>query len=299
MKEKYRKQHIVPQSYLNRFANKGSSAYQIGTRLKTHNGEVKFFKTSVANVAYRDCYYDTNNNKDKKLWEKYLGENFDTLCGKPLERVIASITLSFSSQNILSQEDKRILASIIMSQAIRTPEFLDEQIIKSKVIIENSKELIIESLPDNNPIIENVIKRIEIDEDARKHMIFEGVFGKERFLRFCRALEDKTWVVYFNKMRDDIPFITSDNPVVFTDLSWNSGAMTNLGIANKTVIIFPISPAILISLYPNNFIEMCNNRREYVDDVKFICNINKLIMSRSYIQSFLPEPLFTVVNSQA
>ena len=77
--------------------------------------------------------------------------------------------------------------------------------------------------------------------------------------------------------------------------------MTSLGIANdKTVVLYPLTPAILIGFYaPNAFFGFIQNfdcRKIAVDEMKFITNINIEIMDQSKIHSFLPEPLFSWVN---
>ena len=67
MKEKFKRQHIVPQAYLNRFAVLSGDRYIIGTRLSSEKG-VKIFTRSVADVAYIENYYDTCIKKDKKYY---------------------------------------------------------------------------------------------------------------------------------------------------------------------------------------------------------------------------------------
>ena len=100
-----------------------------------------------------------------------------------------------------------------------------------------------------------------------------------------------------------MPFITSDNPVLFADFQdqGRQGKMTNLGIANdKTVVLYPLTPTILIGIYAPNaffgFIQKFDCRKIAVDEMKFITKINMEILVQSKIHSFFPEPLFSEVT---
>lgn len=128
MAEQFKRQHIVPQAYLKRFAEKKGKNYIIGTRLNESKAEqIRFFQRSVADVAFRTNYYDTQQQKDSKHWEHYLGECFDTLCGISLGKIISKITLSVVNSGILSTEDIRILSQIVFAQIIRVPGFLERE----------------------------------------------------------------------------------------------------------------------------------------------------------------------------
>ena len=302
MGEQYKNQHIVSQAYLNRFAVKKGDKYIIGTRLNSDNKHgIKLFSSSVRDVGYIKNYYDTKQRENQKFWEHKLDENFDTLCGTPLENIIANITLSSPNAQAISTASKTILSRIIMSQAIRVPAYLDDQIEKSDSLLRSYKTDIIKqnsNLPQDK--IE-LIKQISFDADTRKNMILEGMFGKERFLRFCKVLEEKVWIAFYNDIRHQMPFVTSDNPVLFSDIKGAPTQITKLGlISDRMVILFPITPSILIGLYSPNIyfgrFKDYDGKRLNINDEKFIMKVNTEIISQSFIHSFLPEPLFTMVN---
>ena len=153
------------------------------------------------------------------------------------------------------------------------------------------------------PDYKKKIQNISFDSETRKNMILEWIFDESKFDRYCAILHHKTWIVYYNSIGNIMPFITSDNPVLFADLQdqGHQGKMTSLGIANdKTVVLYPLTPAILIGIYaPNAFFGFIQNfdcRKITVDEMKFITNINIEIMVQSKIHSFLPEPLFSEVT---
>lgn len=302
MAEEYKNQHIVPQSYLNRFAVKIGKKHIIGTRLTpSSKRNISFFTRSVADVGYIEYYYDTCAQQDKKYWEHYLDNEFDSLCGTPLDNIVAKITLAPPQMRVLADEDKAILSRIILSQSIRVPAYLDEQVEDAQITLDSYKADMISAIPDDRNDIKEGIKQISFSYDERKNMILEGMFNEKRFARFCRVLQNKVWIVFVNGLRLQMPFITSDNPVLFSDIKGKSTKMPRIGIANdKTVILYPVTPSILIGLYSKEAfwgeIQKFDGCKLIIDDMKFITKVNVEIMAQSYIHSFLPEPLFTMVK---
>lgn len=295
-------QHIVCQAYLNRFATPRGKQYIIGTRLQSSKQGVKLFTNSVETVAYIENYYDTCAQKDKKFWEHYLDKQFDALCGKPLENIVAKITLCPTGKEVLAEEDKALLSRIIMSQVFRVPAFLDDTVAKSERMLDSYKQEILQNL---SPLFESqrdVIKQISFDVDERKDIVLSGVFDEKRFQRFCDVLQQKIWVVFYNSIRSVMPFITSDNPVVVADIKGGARKITSVGLeSKKAVILYPLTPSILIGIYFADLFlgktEKFERQRILTDDMKFITNVNLLIMRQSHLHSFLPEPLFSSVKA--
>lgn len=125
----------------------------------------------------------------------------------------------------------------------------------------------------------------------------EGLFGEEYFSRFCSALEQKTWIVFYNKIRSKTPFITSDNPVLFLDSKGKVTKINKIGIAyDNAVIFYPISPTILIGIYsPASYFGVMQRydcRKLIIDDEKFILKVNTKLMLQSYIHTFFPRATF-------
>lgn len=304
MGEKFIKQHIVPQAYLNRFAFEDKNKRQkvIGIRLSSqNNNEVKIFTNSVTSVGYINNYYDTLQKEDKKHWEHYFDENFDTLCGNPLDNIISTITLSTPDVQVINPEAKSILSRIILSQSVRVPAYLDDQMEKTLSFIDSYKTKFIEQNPSLPINTKQLIKQITFDNDMRKDIILDSVFNKEHFHKYCNILEQKTWIAYFNNIRNELPFVTSDNPVLFCNLKGTPTKIDKIGlISNKLAIFYPLTPSILIGIYsPHAYLGLLKHydgKRFNINETKFIININLKIMSQSYKHSFLPKPLFQMVK---
>jgi len=299
MGKAYKKQHIVPQAYLNRFATRKKDHFTIGTRLNpSTKSRPKLFMRPVEEVGYIVEYYDVCKREDPKFWEHYLDKNFDALCGKPLENIIAKITLCPPNTLVLTDDDKELLARIILSQTFRVPAFLDDSVAKSEEILKIHKQEILQTLPTVFEPQRDLIAQISFDPDDRKDIILEGIFSEDRFQNFCGVLQEKDWFIFYNGVRNTMPFITSDNPVVIADTKRGAGKVTKIGLGNDTtVILYPLTPSILIGIYSSGFLlggaRKFKNIRIPIDDTKFIFNVNRLIMHQSHIHSFIPEPLFS------
>lgn len=93
MGKNYTNQHIVPKRYLNRFGTPDGKKTLIGTRT-TEKGKPRFFRDATSNVGYVKNIYDVTDKSDPKYWEHFFAREIDSLCGKPMQNIIAKVTLS-------------------------------------------------------------------------------------------------------------------------------------------------------------------------------------------------------------
>ena len=303
MAEHFRKQHIVPQAYLNRFAKKQDTTYVIGTRLNgTESRPVKLFTSPVADVAYKENYYDTTKQADPKYWEHFLGKTVDTLCGRPLENIVSKLTLNISDDFTLTPDDIHTLAQIVFAQIVRVPGFLNHEMGYAEELVETYMPDLVRQFSLTTE------QRAEIEEwwmtkDALKNVVLSSAFDKDRFDRNCSALEKKIWIIFYNGIRQHLPFITSDNPVLLYDTKRQPVLLTDLGLeSNRLVIMFPLTPSLLVGIYPTSmYLGKLNefDRKRIVlteKDEKFIMDLTTEQIARSRVHSFLPEPLFSMVK---
>lgn len=122
----FENQHIVPQSYLKRFATQNikNKRYIIGVRDK----EIRCFTQSVENVGYLKNYYDTSYHDDNKYWEHFFANELEPLYGNDLNHILTKITMSAPESIVLSDNDKRKLSVMICFQLFRCPDYLDSMI---------------------------------------------------------------------------------------------------------------------------------------------------------------------------
>lgn len=304
MGEAFRKQHIVPKVYLKRFAVKSGKHYVIGTRLcKDNKPPVSFFQSEISDVGYRKNIYDTTEQDDPKYWEHYLNKEFETLYDAPLERIISKIALASKNTEILDTADIQILSKIVFSQIVRVPDYLEPQINLSRATADSYKESIFKEFPNLNNNIKQRIKQKYSTDNELKNFVLDGTFNPQRVSTYCDVLYNKTWIVLYNGIRESTPFVTSDNPVLLLDSAKNVVKLTEIGlISEKLIIYFPITPSILIGIYPKsmflNSIKVCDKKMFILNenDKEFIDAVNQKIMTQSYIHSFIPEPLFSMMK---
>ena len=199
MKNANTKHHIVPQSYLKRFArrNSNNAGYHIGVyQLESK----KIFTDAIKNVAFKNNYYDVTNKGNSKYWEKYFADNIEHLYGMTLTNIISTITLSNFRNNILSDIQRKNLAKMAIFQILRVPGFLKRRFEHGKGLLDKTTEEILHLSNDKKK--DNFVKDSYIESIA-----------DEAILDFLsHELNNKVLLIYYNNSRT--PFITSDSPVV-------------------------------------------------------------------------------------
>lgn len=315
------KNHIVPKRYLDRFAEKSRNQYVIGTRIKK-NDQVIFFPQSTENVGYLKDYYDVDDKPDKKYWEKFFAQTQDSLCGAELSRIIASATLSKPGTRILGEHEKDALARIIMSQMIRVPSSFDHTKAMYQPIAKEVKALARTIIPRKERArYEQVIRETNLSEIQLKQIHLNTTLKPENFDKYCEILKKRLWIVAINGIRDNMPFVTSDNPVLFEKLFSDKKGLFVNGLSDPfAAIFFPISPSIAIINYScaglmyladpqfdfsdhecqktvSRIYDSLDGRIQVLNDEKFIGNKNIAIMDQAFRFSFIPQPLYSIVES--
>lgn len=287
MSKDYVRQHIVPQSYLRRFTNKcdKSKKSRIGVRYDI-NGKIKLVNKLISDVACIKNYYDVTKREDPKYWEKYFSREIESLYGRKLGNIISKLILSAEDEEILNSDEISILSKLICFQFLRVPMFLDRHINNA---IDKGKLLkeIIECTYGNKLPKEqiDVLKNMKLDDDFFKNISFEFISNEERLEFYSNILIKKKWLYLINYT--NVPFVTSDNPVILYNYIKNDYGYENNGIArNDSIIFFPISSNILVEILPALFDDLdddINNKRVFLNecDMKFICDINKLQINHS------------------
>lgn len=305
MAKAYKRQHIVPQSYLKRFAEqKGKNKYIIGTRfVDNDSNKPSLFKENIDRVGYIDNYYDCEYLEDVKFWEHFFSSNIDSMCGRSLGNIIAKITLSRSDDNILSKKDRAVLSEIIYSQAVKVPEFIEYNKSKIQEIANEEKQKNIQENPHYSQGTINTINSIEFDDVDSKELVLETAFREKTYKKFINILFNKIWLVIYNTRADIMPFVTGDNPVLSINFkTMETGILRNGFGSDSSIIYFPVSPRILIGLFPSSLFlgkeKEFNSKRYYIGEIKFLSMINENIIKQSHQHSFLPKDLFDYIRSK-
>ena len=292
MAAEYVKQHIVPQVYLCRFAEKKKKGYHIGVRYE-NSGKILLSQSSVRNIGFQNHIYDDKRRDDRKHWEHELAKLYDPLYGRRLDEIIAKITMIVDGF-IVSEEDKALICKLIIVQFVRVPTFLNS-------LVEGGKD-------EGRKLSKSIRQIMGAELTAPKRRILDmfcqspvGIrslvlntsFNEAKIDSFLRVLSKNAMCVIYNRTK--MPFFTSDNPVIFYNISNQSFGLGDGGIArNDTVVLYPITPTILILIIPramllDKYDEV--NRRRFVlndSDCSFVLQANMLQVYHATNQVFFP-----------
>ncbi|CYV07389.1 TPA: DUF4238 domain-containing protein [Streptococcus suis 2524] len=289
--EKHRvRQHIVPQAYLKKFAQKNvnNSGANISIYQKENNRQ---FNCAVKNVAFEKNYYDVTNKENTKYWEEHFATHIEPLYGNELTNIISSIMLSNSNENVLNPSQKFSLAMMIVFQIIRVPKFLKGRFQNGEVIFDETIRELIQLMP-----MEFISKNIEVLEDLkreRKNLIkditIELIAQHDMLDRLAKYIENRTWLFYVNN--SEVPFVTSDNPALMYNFTTNSINREDVGIGRRdTIIYYPLTSRVLLELLPQN--DNCKHFENFIMGIgnkklKFIKSLNTLQLLGSHSQVFM------------
>lgn len=301
MAKQFVNQHIVPKRYLDRFASKVDGKYIIGTRYYEKK-QPKLFRASTADVGYIKNFYDVTDRDDPKYWEHFFAREIDSLCGREMDNLISTITLSQYDVPVLSEHYKQVLSKVTVAQMMRVPSsvaYIKEIYPRIEKAVKDS---VIAAIPDSlmakyKPKIQN----IKLDEQWQKEQFFNHSFAPENFDRYCSLMQDRIWVVYVNTQRDNMPFATSDNPVLVEGIGKKELGLFHNGLANpSTCIFYPISPTIAVASYSRAGImsvvaDELDGRKFFLGELKYIMDKNIKIMEQAHRHSFIPQPLFDAI----
>lgn len=299
MANAYTDQHIVPKRYLDRFGTKGRKATMIGTRM-LKKGQVNFFIAATDDVGYIKDYYDVTDKDDPKYWEHFFANTIDTLCGRDMENIIAKVTLSQKNATVLSLPDKEALSRVIVAQLMRIPQSIDyvtRHIYPS--VTKQVKQEVASLLPPF--LLEKYgeqIRNIEFSKQYQKELVLNHAFEPKNFDRYCKILQNDFWIVYVTVLRDKMPFVTSDNPVLVEGIGKTETGLFSNGLVSPTTCIFyPLSPAIAVAIYSRNGMlgvaaDKYDGKKVEIDEMQYIGAKNAKIIDQAHLHSFIPQPLY-------
>lgn len=178
---------------------------------------------------------------------------------------------------------------------LRSPTYIDYwKNVKSQEIFRNTKNNILDRFSavlseDKVRVIEN----FKIPTDQVKHMILSNSNDPNKLIKYAMIIMSKIWCVLYNRNYKELPFITSDNPVIL--INFKDGIISNIrnGIGrNDTDIVFPINPRIAIMICPkgDKVIDQIDSKLIVLDEtMKDMVNfINKAEYDNCANQAFLP-----------
>lgn len=284
-----RRHHFVPQVYLRNFTVQEGKPGKI--YVYDHIKKIKY-KTDITKVAVENDFYRLPGKEDEFYWERFYSTEVEPLYGKIIKELNTLCTLGRNGSEILNQQLKDELSYIVCSQFLRTQKSrIRQQRIGKKAASERLEELKKEFFDLMSPEQKALINGFEIEDDFIKEKELEAINDPERIELYMKHLNNRSWIIYYNKNADKVPFITSDHPVSLFNFTNRSTSFSDNGLGlNTTIIFFPLSTKILIGLYPRQlFLGLLHNLNDclnIVDEPKFIHNMNDIQFIQSYRQVY-------------
>lgn len=236
MREDVAHQHYVPACYLANFGIEGNQ--KRNSKIYFYN--IKDKKTGISKVSkmpVEKYFYDIEAlGDDKQLLENFFTQIEGDLAGL-LQTIIQSVVidpnLRDSNYLYLTNEKRALLSCQIALQITRTYSFRNYF---NDIYLQLKNGFPYADIPSYS---KEDIKRIHIVE------LFENKFSNF----YSNFIDDRHLIVLVN--HTDVPFITSDKPIVNIDYRKNQQYPTSI-IDKEVTLFFPISPYIAIEVYDKN-----------------------------------------------
>ena len=306
MGEEYVDQHYVPQGYLKRFGRKNTNnnGYHVAVKRKDNKSKKKYYPKAVDEIAYEKYLYDVSYLDDPKYWEHYFCNEIEPLYGDTLTNIIARIILSGFENYILSDLEREQLSLMLVFQFARVPSFFKTKVAKGPNICKEVKKEVIEKY---NSLISKeqkyIIESFEPEKDFAKNVILETISAGDYLNKFIDVLKEGVFLLYYNET--ELPFYTSDNPVVLYNYMTKSLKYIDNGIANSsTIIYYPLSPKVMLRVVPKGYkllgLDIIDGSvyvlKTNVKDFSFVCTVNDLQIEHATSEVYIPPQFLEDFN---
>lgn len=247
-----KKQHHVPQTYLKNFATgkKEESIYTLSKK------PLKIYPDRVPEAAAERHFYTLNHYEDKYFWDDIYSKNIEPELGKTIRtiRKICDNVLIQDGSIVISKEVKKDLVFHLIFQLLRgkqTRKYVKEIYEKTLPMVFKSAQEQFKSVDEE--ILKKSFDKYQNGDEYFKELSMESIFSKKVILTFAKILINYNFVIYKNC--NNMPFVTSDNPVMIIDSkTLKSTPFSNGLLVPTTVVLFPISSKLLLCAYhPYNF----------------------------------------------
>lgn len=275
-----KRNHIIPRVYYKSFTCDGNQ--KLTNQYLINNNTIKE-QISIKDIVVEKYYflYKNHDGSYNTEIEDQLAKYESTEINSIIKRILSkTCLLALSNCVAFDNIDKSNIINMIISFQTRTrvfreysikatdtlfPEFLNE-LVQSDKSGKIQKEIDVQIMTNKERFLDECIKRTVLIE---KHNSLQQFLLSSRYCLFYRNYTS-------------LPFITSDEPVIYVNAFNNQCGMIRTALKDPlTIIYFPISPHIMIGLYSAT---LMNSHKEYdgrlfdlsENDYYFIHYMNKL-----------------------
>lgn len=219
MSQETKRQHFVPRTYLKNFGFETKKSTQIWVCAKEENN--RLFQSNITNVALQNHFYSLKGEtvEERQIIEKFYADNIE---GDYNE--VYQILVDPKKVKISDEERVKIILTIL-SLYYRNPIWVNKHNIVWESALKESYRMLDHpdckerkiGMPDGTDLDCEGKSLEEVLEEVRKehHQIYIMEHLKYTFSLVNARLKDNITVI---KLGDDKEFITSDNPVIMTNI---------------------------------------------------------------------------------
>lgn len=197
----------------------------------------------------QNCISLSTPTKQKRKRTIPVQAKYSTLLKLIIQKSYNGNRWVFQNCDAMSESEKLLLSLFIAIQVIRTRSFRDNLGDMFEKIIET---MAYKSQMDDEDASPKEAFHCEVDPEYVKLQHSAMIIDPDMAVHFAETFAEHVWVVYYNKT--DVPFYTSDSPVV--SIPHKSDAFRSYaGFASEGIeIAFPLSRTLLLCMYDRNTI---------------------------------------------
>lgn len=232
MAKEYIRQHIVPACYLANFGINGNQGRKTKIYYHLEGKNISGLGTVDDFPTERNFYDISELGENEKILELFF-QKIENEYSELLKELICTICFERDNRTSLtvnySEENKNKLCAQFAMQIERTHQ------------LRNDFKSIYEQLKSSAPWYQFP----EYGKDDFKRLQNTQILSFDMANLYANIFKDKKWIILVN--HTDIPFFTSDNPII----SINHGKEKSVSVASDDLTYYiPISPLYAIEMYP-------------------------------------------------
>lgn len=291
MAEKER-QHTVPKVYLKNFGIQRKQNYYVATYDKTNRS---FYDTATGNVAVERNFYRLELAVDPLIVEDFYASQIEPLTGEVIGEIIkrSNLRVLRPDADILNPDLRAKMSICMIYQTGRgrvAKEFMMSTIESILPDVKEKARAFAQTHHIQNA--EASINRLLSDENILKFARVQATVAPGRVENISPYLYNRCWILF--QIIGDAEFITSDNPVMFVDITSNDATPFSHGLSKmSTAVYYPLSDKLMLALYSYDFASGAINdldnkivRLDAAKETSFIEKVNRLQLEQCQKQIF-------------
>jgi len=243
-----KRQHYVPRTYLKKFSTERSEEYFIKALPTTDCKEEKIIEINISNVCLQNGLYTLPGNtvKEKMLIEKFYSDNYETHYNKIYEILIDP------DKKTLSDNERELIISTVVTMFYRTTKWVNLHNVFFNRVLEQAYFMCQQTGKDffmfekqKISIAGKTLEQLQ-KENKYENRPAQVLLQLQVALRLVKLRTIRDGICISKLVDDNSEFITSDNPVIYSNI--NGGHIAPFDPSN--VLKLPLDNKHMLFLMP-------------------------------------------------